>query len=88
MGDSVLLESGDGRSDVGAAEGNGGVEATLGRALEQEAQEGLLLEFEDGPLEVDAAEGLLLESQALACKAIQPLPQNCDEAGKSLQIMK
>ena len=46
------------------------------------------MEFEDEPLEVDAAEGLLLESQALACKAIQPLRQNFDEAGKFLQIMK
>ena len=62
MGDSVLLESGDGQIELGAAGGNGGVEATLGRALEQEAvlqeaQEALLLEFGDGPLEVDAAEG-------------------------------
>ena len=56
MGDSVLLESGDGQIELGAAGGNGGVATTLGRALEQDAQETLLLEFGDGPLEVDAAE--------------------------------
>ena len=42
---------------MGAPSGDGGVEETLGRTLERKARNALLLESEDGALEVDSAEG-------------------------------